>query len=209
MRVYLARHGETTWNRVGRYQGRLESPLSELGARQAAALADAMAGAGIRRVISSPLQRCVETARPTALRLHVPVETDERLIEIAHGTWENRLRDEIAANDPERYRAWRGDPANVSFENGESIRDVLERWRTFAASFRTTVPALIVSHDAVVRVALVDALRRPLERFWETRVQNAGYAVLDVDESGTWTVVEEHVEAHLEGVRASIEGQAL
>ncbi len=209
MHVYLARHGETTWNRVGRYQGRLESPLSELGIRQAEALARAMVAAGVRRVISSPLRRCVDTALPTAQRVHVPVETDERLIEIAHGTWENRMRDEIAANDPERYRAWRGDPANVAFENGESIRDVLARWRTFAASFRPAVPALVLSHDAVVRVALVDALRRPLERFWETRVQNAGYATLDVDGAGTWTVVEEHVEGHLEGVRASIEGQAL
>ncbi len=208
MRVYLARHGETTWNRVGRYQGRLESELSELGIRQAQALACAMADAGVRRVVSSPLRRCVDTAQPAADAVRAPLETDRRLIEIAHGTWEGRLRDELAANDPARYRAWRGDPANVAFENGESLHDVLRRWRDFAAAFRTAVPTLIVTHDAVVRVALVHALGRTLEDFWNTRVQNAGYATLDVD-AGRWTVVEEHVERHLEGVRASIEGQAL
>jgi len=209
MKVYLARHGETTWNRIGRYQGRLESELSELGLRQAQALAGAMDAAGVRRVVSSPLRRCVDTAQPTADRVHVPLETDVRLIEIAHGTWEGRLRDELAANDPERYRAWRGDPANVAFEGGESLRDVLQRWRDFASTFRPAVPTLLVTHDAVVRVALVHALERTLEHFWSTRVQNAGYATLDVDASGTWSVVDEHVEAHLAGVRAAIEGQAL
>ncbi|MDB5028424.1 MAG: phosphoglycerate mutase, partial [Candidatus Eremiobacteraeota bacterium] len=134
VRVYVARHGETEWNVAGRYQGRLESTLTPLGARQALALADAMQPLGIGRVLSSPLSRCTATAQPAADRLGLRVEPEERLIEIGHGTWEGRLRDEIAANDPERYRAWRSDPAHVRFENGESIGDVLDRWRDFAAS---------------------------------------------------------------------------
>jgi probable phosphoglycerate mutase len=206
--VYLARHGETTWNLAGRYQGRLESDLTPLGTAQAAALAVAMEAAGIRRVVSSPLLRCVETARPAAERAQVPIETDERLLEIAHGTWEGRLRDEIAANDPERYRAWREDPAHVRFESGETIVQVLERWRDFAASFRPAAPALVVTHDAVVRVALVAAAGRELDAFWRGRVENGGYAEFEVDESG-WTLLEENVAAHLGTLRASIEGQAL
>ena len=118
MRVFVARHGETTWNLAGRYQGRLESPLSPLGVRQANALADAMAKREVARVISSPLGRCMETARPTARRQNAALETDPLLLEIAHGTWEGRLRDEIAASDPQRYRAWRSDPANVGFDGG-------------------------------------------------------------------------------------------
>ncbi|HEY0382470.1 MAG TPA: histidine phosphatase family protein [Candidatus Elarobacter sp.] len=208
MRVYVARHGETTWNVAGRYQGRLESPLSPLGERQALALADAMEAAGIGRVVSSPLRRCTATAQPTAERAGVPVETDDRLIEIAHGTWEGRLREELAANDPVRYRAWRGDPAHVQFENGESIADVLGRWRDFAASFAPNVPGLVVTHDAVVRVALVDAKGRGLEDFWNARVENGAYAVFDVI-GGRWTLIEECVAGHLGELRAPIEGQAL
>ena len=136
MRVYVARHGETTWNLAGRYQGRRESELTELGMRQALALADAMDEAGVGRVVSSPLLRCTATARPSADRRGVEVETDDRLIEIAHGTWEGRLRDELAANDPERYRAWRRDPARVQFENGENAH---ASPRT-VARFRGVVP---------------------------------------------------------------------
>jgi probable phosphoglycerate mutase len=208
VRVYVARHGETTWNVAGRYQGRLESELSPLGVRQAHALADAMQRAGTGRVVSSPLRRCTATAQPSAERAGVSVETDERLIEIAHGTWEGRYRDELAANDAARYHAWRHDPAHVAFENGETIVQVLARWRDFAASFAPNTPALVVTHDAVVRVALVDATSRGLEDFWATRVENGAYAVFDVH-AGRWTLVEECVSDHLGALRAPTEGQAL
>ena len=208
MRVYVARHGETTWNLAGRYQGRLESELTSLGTQQARALADAMTAARVGLVVSSPLGRCTATAQPTAERLGLRVETDDRLIEIAHGSWEGRLRDEIAANDPERYRAWREDPAHVAFEGGETIGKVLTRWRDFAAAFRPDTPALVVTHDAVVRVALVAATGRDLASFWSGRVENGAYAEFDVDASG-WTLLEENVTAHLGALRVSIEGQAL
>ena len=208
MKVYLARHGETTWNVEGRYQGRLESPLSPLGHRQAEALAHAMEPLGLGRVVSSPLGRCVETAGPAAARAGVPVERDERLIEIAHGTWEGRLRDELAADDPDRYYAWRHDPAHVAFDGGESLVQVRERWRAFAQACRPATPSLVVTHDAVVRVALTDAKSQPLEMFWSSRVENGAYASFDVDERG-WHLVDECVTAHLEGLRADTARQAL
>ncbi len=206
--MFLARHGETTWNLAGRYQGRRESALTALGMSQAFALSDAMVAARVARVVSSPLLRCTATAKPAADRLNVRTESDDRLIEIAHGTWEGRLREEIAANDPLRYRAWRDDPAHVAFEGGESVAQVLARWRDFAAAFRPASPALIVTHDAVVRVALVDALGRDLEAFWSARVENGAYAVFDVT-GDRWTLVEECSAAHLGPLRASTEGQAL
>lgn len=208
VRVYLARHGETTWNLAGRYQGRRESALTALGMRQAFALADAMVDASVAEIVSSPLLRCTATARPSAERLNLPLRTDDRLIEIAHGTWEGRLRDELAANDPRRYHAWRHDPAHVAFEGGETLADVRDRWRAFAASFAPTAPALVVTHDAVVRVALVDANRLGLDAFWSATVENAAYAVFEVTD-GTWRLVEPCVTLHLGALRASTEGQAL
>ena len=95
--IWLARHCETTWNMAGRYQGRLESALSALGVRQGLALADAFSGRLQRgeavpaRIVTSPLLRCAATARFTADRLGIPLETDDRLLEIAHGTWEGPL----------------------------------------------------------------------------------------------------------------------
>ena len=208
MRVYLARHGETTWNLAGRYQGRRETALTSLGMQQAFALVAPMDDARVGRVMSSPMLRCTATGRPTAERLNLRVEIDDRLIEIAHGTWEGRLRDEIAANDPVRYHAWRKDPAHVAFEGGETIAQVRDRWRAFARDFRPAVPALVITHDAVVRVALADAKHQELDAFWDGNVENGAYAVFEVDEAG-WTLVEERVAAHLDGIRAATEGQAL
>lgn len=208
MRVYLARHGETTWNLEGRYQGRRESALTALGMRQAFALAGAMTDLLVGRVITSPLLRCTATGRPTAERLSIGVETDDRLIEIAHGTWEGRIREEIAANDPARYRAWRTDPANVQFEDGETIVQVLERWRNFRASLRLDVPTLLVTHDAVVRAALVDVAGTALDTFWNTKVENGAFAILDATPT-SWSVIAERSHAHLTGIQAATEGQAL
>jgi len=210
VKIYIARHAETTWNLAGRYQGRRESALSALGIQQGFALADALAQAEPppARIIASPMQRTRTTAAFVADRLNLPLETDDALIEIAHGTWEGRLRDEIAANDPARYATWRERPAEVAFEEGESLRDVAARWQRFRALLRADAPTLLVTHDAIVRVALLDIEQRSLEEFWSTRVENAAYAVADV-EGERWTLVEESVSLHLSDGRAAIESQAL
>jgi broad specificity phosphatase PhoE len=69
-------------------------------------------------------------------------------------------------------------------------------------------PTLLVTHDAIVRVALLDIAQRPLTEFWSTRVENAAYAVVEV-EGETWTLIEESVSMHLANQRASTESQAL
>ncbi len=213
--VWLARHGETTWNMAGRYQGRLESALSALGVRQGFALANAFGDRLERgepvpaRIISSPLLRCAATARFTADRLGVPLETDERLIEIAHGTWEGRYRDDLAREEPELYAAWRNDPASVSFDGGESLADVLARWQSFAHDLASeSRDTLVVTHDAVVRVALLDLRGLPLDDFWDVAVENAAYAAIEND-GGSLTLMEECVTAHLASARADAAEQAL
>ena len=213
--IALARHGETTWNLAGRYQGRRESDLSALGVRQGLALGEYFAQRQRRgeavpeRVVASPLVRCTATGRFVSGRLGVPLETDARLIEIAHGMWEGRYRDELAANDPERYRAWRNDPAHVAFEGGETLRDVLARWRDFAAGLNAQPQQLlIVTHDAVVRCALLDAMGRPLDDFWEMPVENAAFALLE-SERGRLSLIEACHNEHLRGVRADAARQAL
>src|ERR1700761_1207878 len=150
MRLYIARHAETTWNLAGRYQGRRESALSARGIGQGTALG-AHFGAmdpPVQRIVTSPMQRTRATAAFVSERLNVPLETDDALIEIAHGTWEGRMRDEIAANDPELYKIWRERPADVAFVDGESLAGVMARWKRFRASFTVAVPTLLLTHDA-------------------------------------------------------------
>lgn len=196
LRVLIARHGETTWNAVGRYQGRLEAPLSSRGQAQARALARALTGAGVGRIISSPLGRCVQTALPLAMQIGVPIETEPLLTEIAHGTWEGRYRSEIAENDPERFRLWREHPERARFEGGESLEDVLERWQRFVASFEPRVHTLIVTHDIVLRVAILERTGRPLSALRTIRARNGAYARFAVN-AGVWVLKAEQIEPSL------------
>lgn len=206
--VFLARHGETTWNAIGRYQGRQESELSLLGAAQANALAGAMSEYDLRYVTSSPLRRCLDTARPSAARFGLDVRVDPLLVEIAHGAWEGRLRDDLAREDPERYFKWRNQPESVEFERGESVADVLARWREFVQAFDPSGNTLLVTHDAVIRCALVDRTDRPLSTFWQGRVLNGAYAWFTV-EGGRWTLNNDCVSDHLVGIIADPSQQAL
>ncbi|MBV8246215.1 MAG: histidine phosphatase family protein [Candidatus Eremiobacteraeota bacterium] len=208
MRFYLARHAETAWNREGRYQGRRESSLSELGERQARALGGALRERNITRIISSPLQRCVATAAPLANELGLAVERDEMLTEIAHGTWETRLRDEIAANDRARFSAWRSAPWSVRFDQGESLADVLARWRSFRTAFEPRGDTLVVTHDVVVRVALIELLQMDPEAFWNLTVRNAAFAEFEC-RAPRWRLVDECVDAHVAEMLADASLQAL
>jgi|HubBroStandDraft_2_1064218.scaffolds.fasta_scaffold04494_4 probable phosphoglycerate mutase len=206
--VYVVRHGESEANREGRYQGRQDSPLSALGHQQAAALAGTLSASRVACVISSPLRRCVETALPVAARLGVPLECDDRVIEIAHGTWEGRLRAEVEREDAARMHAWRTVPQHVRFDGGESLADVDARWRSFAASHLTDADAIVVTHDILVRLAILAATNRTLAQLWEPKAENAAYAIFEINDA-RWQLVSECCATHLTGLRADISRQAL
>ena len=208
MILRIARHGETTWNAVGRYQGRLETPLSPLGQAQAQALAGALQHRGVRRIISSPLSRCVQTAVPLSSLTGVPIETDPRLLEIAHGTWEGRYRTEIAQTEPELFREWRDHPEVVRFDRGESLGDVLARWKDFVENFQSDKDTLLVTHDVVVRVAILERTGRGIEELRTVRALNAAYAEFEVTGAG-WRLLSECEDAHLAAFKADLDRQAL
>jgi broad specificity phosphatase PhoE len=208
-RAYVARHGETNWNRAGRYQGRMDtSRLTELGVTQAEALAQALAGRHITRIISSPLQRCVETAAPLAQRLRCTIEIDDRLMEIGHGTWEGRLRSEIERDEAELFQLWQSHPERVEFEGGESLERVRERWRRFVHSLDEKHEVIVITHDVLVRLAILDARTDALATFWRPRVVNGGFAQFEV-RGQAWQLLDECVDEHLAGRMAETRLQAL
>ena len=104
-RILLARHGETEWNRLGRWQGHADPPLNETGRSQAAALAEQLEGDGIAAVYSSDLRRASETARIVAGRLGLEVTEDRALREIDVGSWQGLTKAQIDGRpwDGERY----------------------------------------------------------------------------------------------------------
>jgi broad specificity phosphatase PhoE len=95
----------------------------------------------------------------------------------------------------------------VHFRGGESVSDVLERWRGFARQLTGNDEAVVVTHDVVVRLAILDATGRGPARLWEPRVVNAGFAVFS---GGTpWRLVDECEDDHLRGIDTDPASQAL
>lgn len=127
--IILCRHGETDWNREGRYQGRTDVPLNERGRQQARELADRLAKRRIDAVYSSTLARAYETALEIA-RVHGrPVRRDPRLDEIDQGLWEGLRRDEIARRHPRELSAWQHHPIDLRLPEGETLEEVRVRVR--------------------------------------------------------------------------------
>lgn len=206
--VRIARHAETTWNAVARYQGRLETPLSPLGQAQAQALSKALRDRGIARIISSPLSRAVQTAYPLSSVTDVPIETEPLLTEIALGPWEGRYREEIAQSEPVLYWEWREHPDRVRFANGETLRAVADRWKAFVDAFEPSEDTLIVTHDIVVRLAILERTGREYTAVRTVRALNAAYAEFDA-QAEQWTMLSDCVVDHLAGLAADPERQAL
>ncbi len=176
MRVLLARHGETPWNAEGRYQGQIDIPLSPVGERQAALLAERLADIRITRAVASPLVRAKRTAEIALGDTRAAMLSFEPdLKEIAHGTWEGKLASEIRAEDAERLLAWREAPETVLMPgpDGESLSMVLERaWSGFNRACEGLGDddiLLVVAHDAVNRVILCQLLGIPLSKLWGFR----------------------------------------
>ena len=164
--ILLARHGQTSDNAAGRILGRRDPPLSEQGRADAAALAQALAGEGIRAVWTSPLTRARETAAVAAAALGLEPRVLDDLAESPRGDWEGRTYAELAAEEPEGLAAFEaGDPA-FAFPGGESLAEQIARTRRALATVAAgPQPALVVAHAGTIRAAYaLDGRPVPRER---------------------------------------------
>ncbi len=126
-RVVVLRHGETTHNLAGIWQGQLDSELTDLGREQADAVGPAIARLAPVRVLSSDLNRARATAESIGRATGVAVELDPRLREIHAGAWQGLTSDEVTAGWPEAQAALRRGEDIRRGDTGESMADVLAR----------------------------------------------------------------------------------
>ena len=152
MEVVLVRHGETEWSREGRHTGRTDVPLTERGDRQARAVGEALRGRSFAVVLSSPLQRALETARLAGFS----PETREELREWDYGEYEGRRTSEIRREVPD-WTIWRhGGPG------GESLDEVRARTDRMVAELRAVDgDALVFAHGHLLRVLTARWLELP------------------------------------------------
>ncbi|MFI0422685.1 histidine phosphatase family protein [Spongiactinospora sp. 9N601] len=142
--------------------------LSEAGAAQAKALGERLAGLDLDAIVSSPLERCQETAEAVAAgRTGVRVQTDERFGECRYGEWTGRPLKELAG-DP-LWPVVQAHPSAVTFPGGESLTAVQHRAITAVREWNARLGAegvyLVCSHGDVIKAIVADALGLHLDQF--------------------------------------------
>jgi probable phosphoglycerate mutase len=184
-RLILVRHGETDWNKAGRFQGQIDIPLNDHGRSQAAAARDFLKDVSIDRAWSSTLSRPTETAE-IILEAHsgVPLTQIDGLVEIGHGLWEGKLESEIREGWSELLDTWKRSPETVQMPEGETIQDVWARsvtsWQEIAKGLKPEETALVVAHDAVNKTILCDLLGLTPADIWAVKQGNGGVTVVDI-----------------------------
>jgi broad specificity phosphatase PhoE len=185
--VYLARHGETDWNKAGRWQGHTDVALNEAGRLQAHALGKSVIAHGIVRVHASDLLRARETGEIVATLLGVPaVAPDPGLRERGFGAFEGLTREECELRFPEEWQRYRaGD--GTSPPGGEPRERVIERMRAALQALAgegPEGPRLAVSHGGAMRLLMMSItgeMPPPLENGAVFRVDVAGSALVHAE----------------------------
>jgi probable phosphoglycerate mutase len=183
-RLLLVRHGETDWNRQGRFQGQIDIPLNSQGRNQAEAAGKGLAAEPIQRAYTSAMARPRQTAELIlAGRAAIPLTSLQGLVEIGHGLWEGQLEAAIAQGWPELLADWKRAPDTVQMPEGENLQEVWNRSiatiRTIATSLSDSETALVVAHDAVNKTILCALLGLQPADIWKVKQGNGGISVID------------------------------
>ena len=123
--ILLARHGETDWNREGRFQGWADPPLNATGRAQAVDLSVQLMAEELAAVYSSPLRRAYETAEVVAASRGLEPVTVDALREVDVGSWSGLSRAEIEQRFPEQYARWLD--YGQGWEDGETYEQMVDR----------------------------------------------------------------------------------
>ncbi len=190
LKVYLLRHGETTYNADGnRYCGRTDIDLTEKGYAQANLANTLLKDVHFDGVYSSPLKRAKITA---AIASGSEVVTDDRLIEVDFGIWEGKTRAEFIAENELLWTNWSADPqiANAG-GTGENGADIVERVNDFFKEIQLKHPngtILVVAHNGINRLYMAYKLGMPLKNYRQLAQENSSITLFELDENDEFTL---------------------
>ena len=170
--IYVVRHGETEWNRAGRWQGRKDSPLTPRGEAQArrvgALLRELIADPDACQMMVSPLGRAARTAQIISEAMNVDAArfaVEPMVREQSGGDWEGLTGDEIAARDADGWRRFQADSWTHGWPGGESHDALAERARRWLDSVAAVPTILLVTHGGFGRMLRCLYARRPKQEF--------------------------------------------
>lgn len=198
--IWFIRHAQSEWNAFRRIQGQANPGLSELGERQAAALAPRLAGVPFDILYASDLKRTVRTAQ-----LALPgqdLTLDVRLRELHAGALEGRIVTEMTPAETDIYRALAEGDQYVRAEGGESYLDLDARLRSWLADVPTGARVACITHGGVVRTAVRMALGYGPDDTKSARFEFSNTGITELHLQGRrWSVQRVNDHAHLEALR--------
>ena len=198
--IIIIRHGETEWNKTGRFQGQSDVPLSPEGHAQAALLGQHLDVGHADAFYASDLIRTMETAAPLAARLGLTVVPDPALRELHFGAWEGRFFSEIDTEDPETLKHFYRDPEHANIPDSEDFsvfqKRIAGRVRTIATEHRGE-RVIIVSHGAAIRILIADILAMPIRSIWHVSQLNTAVNCIRFEDDGFAVLTRMNDVAHL------------
>jgi probable phosphomutase (TIGR03848 family) len=184
----IIRHGENDYVKTGRLAGRIPGVhLNEKGRQQAQALGEKLAGAAIKAVYSSPLERAIETAQPIAQALNQEVIIRPDLIEMDFGEWQEKKLKGLS-----RLKIWKtvqGAPSRMRFPQGETFADAQHRicseLDALAKEHDPKDIVVCVSHSDPIKLAVAFFLGLPLDLFQRLSVAPGSITAMAIGETGS------------------------
>ncbi len=177
IKIFLIRHGQTLWNKEGRYQGDEDIDLTPEGIRQAKLAAGYLSEVSLSNIYSSSLKRAIDTAAFINDGRKMKVIVRDNLKEANFGEWEGIRYDRIGEKFPGDYTRWLRDPYNNSPTGGESFKVVQERAvkeiDSIVRENEDNCNIAVVTHGGIIASLLVYWLKIPVSRWW-TIIQRQG-----------------------------------
>ena len=186
-KIILTRHGHVEGIKPERFRGREPLQLTKRGVAEAAALAQRIAVHWRpSHIYTSPMGRSIATAAAIARATGVAAKTCDDLNDIDYGAWQFKTFADAKAQEPALYAEWFATPQLVRFPNGESLQDLAARTanalRMVLARHRDET-VVLVGHDSVNRVLLLELLELPLSAYWRLAQEPCCLNEINVNEA--------------------------
>ena len=189
--VHVVRHGRTALNAQGRFRGRQDPPLDDVGLAEVEAAADTLAGRPIADIASSPLRRARQTAEAFGLVAGREPFALTDLLDLDHGEWEGLTPAEAEERDPEEYARFRSDPRASTPPGGEPLAQAERRMRAALGLLAWRYPGeeiVAVSHEIPIRLLLSRWRGIDGADVWAFPLPTASVTLVTRGAGGRWTI---------------------
>lgn len=190
LRIYFVRHGETVWNTLKIFQGRSNSPLTEVGVEQAKKLSQYLKDIDFKKVYSSPQDRALQTTKLLLGDKNMEITTIDEFQEINMGKVEGIPREEFEKNYPIEYHNFWNNALeyNPSAYNGESYEEILHRVKLGLEKLiieNNDGNILVISHGVTLKAIFNVINEKGIDEFSKQPVpENTSTTIVEYDSNG-------------------------